>query len=263
MTGDEEPVATCTLRAGGMEVPTLVYRPEAGEPAPAGIALVTEAQGVNAFIRGVAARLAAEGFVVAVPDYYHGEGPADPEVLVDLAHLAELQAHIERLDFRQGSEDVLAAVDHLSEVEGVARVGVWGYCTGGTLAMLAACLDRRVAASVLYYPSQPTFHELSDRRPQHPLDLLWALRRPALLVIGADDPVWPPALREEVAARAARWGLPLEIEQYPGAGHAFASHFEDWHRPEATVASWDRSLAFVRRHLCDEGDRHRYDEGEM
>jgi carboxymethylenebutenolidase len=255
VNGDRGPAATLTLRAGRMAVPTLVYRPESGEPARAGIAVVTEAQGVNAFIRGVAAELAAEGFVVAVPDYYHGEGPADPEQLVDLAHLAELQEHIERLDFRQGVEDVLVAVDHLFEGEGVLRAGVWGYCTGGTLAMLGACLDRRVAASVLYYPSQPTFAALSDRHPQHPLDLLWALRRPALLVIGEDDPVWPPALRQEVAARAARWSLPLEVDLEPGAGHAFASHFEDWHRPEATAASWDRSLALVRRHLYDEGER--------
>ncbi len=254
MTGDRGPAAAPTLRAGGVEVPTLVYRPQGARPARAGIALVTEAQGVNAFIRGVAARLAAEGFVVAVPDYYHGEGPADPERLVDLAHLAELQAHIDQLDFRQGVEDVLAAVDHLFEVEGVSRAGVWGYCTGGTLAMLGACLDRRVAASVLYYPSQPTFHALSDRHPQHPLDLLWALRRPALLVVGADDPVWPPDLRQEVEARAARWSLPLEIELCPGAGHAFASHFEDWHRPEAAAVSWDRALAFVRRHLFGKGE---------
>jgi len=242
---------TRVLRAGGVDVPTLVYRPALdGATGPgAGIVLVTEAQGVNAFVRHVAGRLAAEGFVVAVPDYYHGAGPEDPEQLVDLAHLAELQAHIDQLDFRQGAEDALVALDHLLEGEGVGHAGVWGYCTGGTLALLAACLDRRVAASVLFYPSQPTFHELSDRHPQHPIDLLWALRRPALLVLGEEDSVWPPARRQEVAERVARWRLPVEIEVYPGAGHAFASHFEDWHRPEATAASWERSLAFARRHL--------------
>lgn len=254
MTGSAAPrPAAHHLEAAGVDVPTLVYRPVDGGPMVAGIALVTEAQGVNAFIRQVAGRLAAEGFVVAVPDYYHGHGPADPEQLVDLAHLPELQAHIDRLDFRQGSEDVVRAVDHLVEVEGVERAGVWGYCTGGTLAMLAACLDRRVAASVLYYPSQPTFHQLSERHPQHPIDLLWTLRRPTLLVVGDEDPVWPPALRQEVEARASRWGLPLEIDVQPGAGHAFASHFEDWHRPAATAAAWERSLAFVRRHLGAEG----------
>lgn len=239
----------CLLQAGDQEVPTLFFRPAA--EARAGIALVTEAQGLNAFIHGVAERLAGEGFVVAAPDYYHGRGPEDPELLVDLAHLSELQTFIDLIDFRQGSEDVLAAVDHLLDQEGVGRCGVWGYCTGGTLALMAACQSRRVSASVLYYPSQPTFHQLSERHPQHPIDMLWQLRRPALVVLGGDDPVWPEGLRREVLQRAARWRLPLELAVYPGAGHAFASHFEDWHRPEATAASWVRCLAFARRHLLE------------
>jgi carboxymethylenebutenolidase len=232
---------TVVLRAAGHDVPTLLYRPPGR--ATSGVVLGAEAQGVNAFIRDVAQRLCRRGHLVAVPDYYHGEGPEDPEVLVDLAHLAEIQAVIDQLDFRQGAEDQLAAVELLCDE--VPRVAVWGYCTGGTLSMLAACLDRRVDAAVLFYPSQPRFHDLGAARPQDPVDLIWQLRRPVLLIVGDEDAVWPPELRQEVAERFARWSIPFELAVYPGAGHAFAGHFEDWHRPHAAAASWERAVAFL------------------
>jgi carboxymethylenebutenolidase len=237
---------TVVLRAGDCDVPTVIYRPAGA--ASAGVVLGAEAQGVNRFIHDVARRLCELGYVVAIPDYYHGEGPEDPEVLVDLAHLAELQTIIEGLDFRQGTEDLLAAVAHL-RVE-VPRVAVWGYCTGGTLAMLAACLDRDVDAAVLFYPSQPRFHDLAPPRPQHAVDLIWQLRRPVLLLVGDEDAVWPPELRQEVSDRFDRWSIPFELEVYPGAGHTFAGHFEDWHRPEAAAASWSRAVAFLGRTLA-------------
>jgi hypothetical protein len=36
---------------------------------------------------------------------------------------------------------------------------------------------------------------------------------------------------------------------YGGAGHTFAGHFEDWHRPEAATAAMRRALAFVGERL--------------
>jgi carboxymethylenebutenolidase len=160
-----------------------------------------------------------------------------------------ITATIGRLDFRQGSEDMLAAVDHLKGPEGIEGVAVWGYCTGGTLAMLAACQGRQVDAAVLYYPSQPTFHELSATQPQHPVDLIWQLRNPVLLIVGDEDLVWPPELLRTVVERFEQWGIPLELRVYEGAGHTFAGHFEDWHRPAAAAESWVEALDFLDRTL--------------
>ncbi|MGA7418224.1 MAG: dienelactone hydrolase family protein [Acidimicrobiales bacterium] len=241
-------VESLALMVDGEEVDTIVCRPGEGTPR-AGIVLATEAQGVNDFIRGVGTRLAEHGYLAAIPDYYHGRGPEDPEALVDLAHFSEIERHIGGLDFRRGAEDVLVAVEHLRRHENMGSVAVWGYCTGGTLAMLAACLGRDVDAAVLFYPSQPVFHELSALRPSHPIDLIWQLRCPVLLLVGADDPIWPPDMLAEVAERFDRWSIPLETEVYVGAGHVFAGHFEDWHRPRAEADSWARALHFLARRL--------------
>jgi carboxymethylenebutenolidase len=148
---------------------------------------------------------------------------------------------------------MLAGVEYLRNREQVASVAVWGYCTGGTLSWLAAALGRDIDAAVLFYPSQPTFHELSARQPQHPVDVIWQIRCPVLLLVGDEDQVWPPDLVAEVGRRFATWSIPLETEVYPGAGHTFAGHFEDWHRPEAAAAAVRRALAFLEERIGGSG----------
>ena len=241
-------VATISLEVGGEAVPTVVCRPDRTPPRAA-VVLATEAQGVNNFIKGVGVELAAHGYVAVIPDYYHGAGPPDPEILVDIAHMGPLLDAIASLDFRRGAEDMLVGVAHAREHEQVSRVAVWGYCTGGTLSWLAAALGREVDAAVLFYPSQPTFHELSSTQPQNPIDMIWQIRCPVLLLVGDEDMVWPPELLTEVTQRFATWEIPLETAVYAGAGHTFAGHFEDWHRPDAAAQAMERALAFVDRHL--------------
>jgi carboxymethylenebutenolidase len=241
-------VETVRLSLDGDAVETVVCRPAEGSPR-AGVVVATEAQGVNNFIKEIGVTLAEAGYLAVIPDYYHGAGPADPEALIDLAHMGELLDAINSLDFRRGAEDMLAGVTYAREVEGLDAVAVWGYCTGGTLAWLAAELGRDVDAAVLSYPSQPTFHQLSATQPQHPIDMIWQMRCPTLLLVGDEDQVWPPELVDQVTRRFATWSIPLEVAVYPGAGHTFAGYFEDWHRPEAAADSLQRALGFLTTHL--------------
>ena len=93
---------------------TTCRRCSVGPPAAAprvGVAIATEAQGVNNFIKGVGVELAEHGYVSVIPDYYHGTGPEDPEILIDVAHMGPLLDAISSLDFRRGAEDMLAGVD--------------------------------------------------------------------------------------------------------------------------------------------------------
>jgi len=236
------------LEVDGENVETFVCRPSGTTPR-AGVVIATEAQGVNNFIKGVGVELAENGYLAVIPDYYHGRGPADPEILIDLAHLGPLQEAIDSLDFRRGAEDMLVGAGYLRSHEHIDSVAVWGYCTGGTLAWLAAALGRQIEAAVLFYPSQPTFHELSPTQPQHPIDMIWQIRCPVLLLVGDEDPVWPPDLVREVTQRFATWSIPLETEVYRGAGHTFAGHFEDWHRPDAAAEAMQRALTFLAEQL--------------
>ena len=237
---------TVTLDSGGKTLPTLVFTPDRPGPGPA-IVVSPEAFGINQFTRGVASRLCDAGYVVVVPDYYHGAGLADPENYTDFSEVFEF---MEALDFGQGAHDVMAAIDHaraMPEVD-AERVGVWGYCTGSTLAMMATSLDRRLAAAVWFFPSQPTFLELTPKRPVHALDLIWNISCPVLLIVGDQDELLVPVV-PEFRKRFEQWGVAYDIRIYPGAGHAFSAPVPPLRNDAADRASWSDAMAFVRRHL--------------
>ena len=224
----------------------LVLLPDGDGPHP-GVVLGCEAYGVNEFIREVGDRLRSRGYAVAIPDYYEGGGPTDREAYEDFTEVVE---HIGRLDFTRATRTLVRGVDELRETPGVdpARVAVWGYCTGATLAWLAAC-QRDVAAAVLYFPSQPTFGELGPNTPVHPIDLLWMLDCPTLFIYGDDDQVMPPELLADLHRRIERWDVPAEVRTYPGAGHAFTVPFGPLRNADAAATANRDADEFLERAL--------------
>lgn len=223
-----------------------ILLPHGAGPHP-GVVLGAEAYGVNSFILGTRRRLAGLGFAGVVPDYYHGDGPRDPEAYADFT---EVKEHIGHLDFAQGARDLAGAVDTLRAAPAVdaGRVCLWGYCTGATLAWLAAGMRGDLAAAVLFFPSQPVFGEHGPGTPADPMDLLWQLTCPALFLYGANDGVMPPARLAELRDRIGRWGVDADVRVYPGAGHAFTAPWGPFRHDEAATAAWDDAVAFLKKH---------------
>jgi carboxymethylenebutenolidase len=226
-------------------VPALAA-PAGRGPYPA-VVLGAEAYGINEFIRGVQERLVDLGYAAVVPDYYHGGGPLNPEAYDEFTEVVE---HIGRLDFTCGARDLAETVDAIRAQPQVdpGRVSLWGYCTGGTLAWLAACLRGDVAAAVLFFPSQPVFHELGPKTPVHPMDLVWQLTCPTLFLYGDKDPTMAPELLDDLRSRIDRWGAPAEVRSYAGAGHAFSAPWGPLRHAEADGAAWEDAVSFLRTH---------------
>lgn len=203
-----------------------------------------EAYGPNPFIAGVAARLEERGYITSTPDYYHGTGPKDVEAYDDFD---EVREHIGRLDFTAGARTLTSAIDEIRRRPDVdpSRVAVWGYCTGGTLAWLAACQRGDVACAVLFFPSQPVFHELGPKAPVSPIDLLWQLTCPTLFLYGDNDPVVPPDVLGQLRQRIGEWGVDAEIKIYPGAGHSFSAPWGPMRHDDADRRSWADATAFL------------------
>jgi len=242
---------TITLKTfDGAETSAFVAEPEGPGRFPA-VAFGAEAMGPNRFGRRTASDLAALGYVTVTPDYYRGRGPSRPD---DYTDFTEVMAAIGELDFRAATFDVLAGLDWARAQANVdaKRVALWGYCTGATLTMLGASLDRGVAATVLFFPSQPTFDALTPKRPVHAIDLIWAIRTPVLLISGDRDAILPPAMLDEIRSRFERSGGRYESRLYTGAGHAFSADAPHMRNEAAATASWGEATDFLRRHLGSE-----------
>jgi carboxymethylenebutenolidase len=226
----------------------LLILPSGPGPHP-GVVLAAEAFGVNDFMREVAERLAAAGYAALLPDYYRGVGPKNGESYDDFTEVME---HIGRLDFTRAARDIADGVDLLRANPSIdpARVATWGYCTGGTLAWLAACQRGDIAATVLFFPSQPWFAELGPSTPVHPVDLLWMLECPSLFIYGDQDAVMPAEQLADLRARIAQWSVPAEVRIYPGGGHAFSAPWGPLRHEPSDVASWADAMEFLGTHLA-------------
>ncbi|MCW2524449.1 MAG: dienelactone hydrolase family protein [Frankiales bacterium] len=246
-TDVQESAVELTSRYAGT-VPALVFRPTGDGPYPA-VVIGVEAYGINDFGRRVAASLAHRGYVVVVPDYYRGHGLKDPENYLDFT---EVMGAIDGLDFTAGAHDQLAAIDYAAGLDYVDadRIAVWGYCTGGTLSLLAAELSDRIAAAVLFFPSQPTFPELNRSRPVNAIDLLWAIRCPVLVIYGDQDDIMPAAGIADLRERFTRWGVDHEIRVYAGAGHAFSAPVAPLRNDAADRLAWPDAVGFLDSHLA-------------
>lgn len=223
---------TVEFEVGGETVRAYLALP-ASISARGGAVVAHEWWGLNDQIRGVADRLAGEGYASIVPDLYRGEVAEDPE-----------KAHELMRGLQEGrATDILrAAASYLQRTEEAAgtKAAVIGFCMGGRLALLAAIGGREVAGAVMFY-GQPVVEK----------ERLGPLSVPVLGLFGAEDRgISVSDVRAfESAAKAA--GKQVETHLYPGAGHAFFNETRPSYNRDAAADAWKRTLAFLDRTLRD------------
>lgn len=193
----------------------------------AAVILIQEWWGITDHIRDIAGRYAKEGYICVAPDLYRGKVAKDSEEASRLMH---------DLDTVDGLETISEAIVK-SRGFGAQKIGITGYCMGGTFALRAACEMSELAAAAPFYGDIPEEKVLAK------------LNVPAMFFAGSRDN-WITPEKVEVLKKAAReYNLPLEVVSYD-ADHAF---FNDT-RPEVYDASaakdaWQRVLAHFRKYL--------------
>ena len=207
----------------------------AGE-AKAAIIVIQEIFGVNPGIRRKAEDWAAQGYLAIAPDMFWRFAPrfeADPDIKQELDHAMEIRT---QFDLDASARDVEAAIRY-ARGQGVAKVGVVGFCAGGSVAYLAATRTD-ADASVGYYGRQIVDH----------LGEAHAIARPLLLHFGDADSSIPPEMRAQV--RQALGANPrVTIHDYAGAGHGFASTFGKRRNEQAAAVADARTEEFFADYL--------------
>jgi carboxymethylenebutenolidase len=129
------------------------------------------------------------------------------------------------------------------------RIGALGFCIGGMYALMAACEDMGLAASVDYYGSV-RYASLSPTKPRSPLDYVAQLRAPLLGHFGTFDRLISVADLDALETTLQGSGKSYELYRYRGAPHAFDEDFRPAvFRPVAAAVAAQRTLTFLDWHL--------------
>lgn len=228
---------TVAVPTEGGDVPLHVWLPPTGHGP--GILLVQEIFGVSDYVRQRATDLAEQGYVVAVPELYWrlGAEGALPEDAPDL--LERAMATAQQLDPEVAVTDTVASLAALRDLDAVdGPVGLVGFCWGGSVAFATAA-QTSVDALVSFYGSALPAQ----------LDLVPAVTAPSLHHFGEADSFIPMEKVRAVQDALQAGPAPLEFHLYPGADHAFDNPKPAFFHAEASALAWQRTLAFLRRHL--------------
>lgn len=224
--------------------------------APRGALIVIhEIWGLVDHIKNVADRFAAEGYLVIAPDILSGAGvsPRVGQELHDLAMSTDEEKRTEaqpilREKLAASREpaygawavgQLMSAVDYLATQPRIEeRIGVVGFCFGGSYSFALAAADPRIRAAVPFYGSPPEATEVGG--------ITAAIRA---FYGGLDERLM--ASLPDVTTAMADAGIDFEAKVYAGARHAFFNDTNSLtYDASAAADSWQRALAFLGEALA-------------
>jgi carboxymethylenebutenolidase len=227
-----------------------IFEPAGAGPWPA-VVVYMDAFGIRADLDVMATRLAAAGYVVAVPNLYHRSGtfpPFDPAlVAAGGAERERFMGMIRSIDGDMVMRDTEAVIAHLDTRSTVrpGPLGTVGYCMGGGYALRAAgVFPTRVAAAASFHGGS-----LATDRPDSPHQLAPHMHARVYVGVAGIDPGFTDEQRQRLDASLREAGVNYEIEIYEGAQHGFAVHNHRVYDREASERHWKRLLALFEAEL--------------
>ena len=205
------------------------YVAEPSAKARAGVLVIPEVFGVNSHIKQTADGYAADGYLAVSPAMFdraqrnYDTGYSQPEIQAGVAIM-------QKLDWKQSMLDVEAAI---GEAMKAGKVGIVGYCYGGTVAWVAAARASGLACSVPYYGGG--MHGLIKEQPKVPV----------MCNFGETDQSPTLAQAKEIVAAHPE----ISAHFYAGAGHGFNCDQRGSWNAEAAKLARSRTLEFFRKHL--------------
>lgn len=214
-----------------------VAYPERKEKAPV-VLVIHEIYGLTDWIRAVADRLAAEGFIAIAPDMLTGRGPGGGGTQ-KFASRDDVVRAVREITPAQ----VTAALDAASRYgralpAATGKIATIGFCWGGGQSFDYATARPDLDAAVVYYGASPDAAVLA------------AVRAPVLGLYGEDD-ARVNATVGPAEARMKELGRDFLTATYPGAGHGFlrAQDGRDGANLSAALKAWPATVEFLKKHL--------------
>jgi carboxymethylenebutenolidase len=218
------------IPAGQEKIAGYLVKPSGKGPFPA-LVLVHEWWGLNDQIKGIADRLAGEGYVALAVDLYGGRVATD----ADQAHM--LMAGLSddnAVRFLQSGFDYLQSQPDVQK----DRIGSIGWCMGGGYSLLLALNQPKLAACVMFYGRVVLNQEKVK-----------SLNCPVLGLFGEKDQAITPMDAMQFKKMGEVLGKDIEVYEYKDAGHGFFNETGKNYNAEASKDAWSKTIPFLAKNL--------------
>ena len=233
--------------AGGGTMRLHLFRPAIEGRFP-GVLLFSEIYQVTAPIRRLAAMLAGNGYVVAVPEVSHEYESAGTVLAYDQAGTDRGNALKFAKPVAAYDADAAAGLTALADHPACnGQLATFGVCLGGHLAYRAA-LDPRVKAAAGFYATDVHSGSLGEGRNDDSLARMADLNAEMMFVWGRQDPHVPFEGREIIRARLEAVGARYEWHEVNGQ-HAFLRDEGPRYDPALFLQAIGWTLALFQRAL--------------
>lgn len=236
--------------ASGVSDSALFY-PEGRGTWPA-VLVWTDILGLRPVFREMGRRLAAEGYVVLVPNPFYRnakapvvDGTFDFSRPEDRAKVMPLAAAL-TADANIGDAKAYTAfLDQQAQTDKSKKMGVQGYCMGGPLAFrTAASVAERIGAVA-------TFHGggLVTDKPDSPHLMIPQMKAEALCCVADNDDKRDPTVKDKLKEAFAAAHLKATVEVFEGCNHGWTVRGSQVYNEAGAERAWAEGAALYKRNL--------------
>lgn len=230
----------------GDEINAYVARPAGSGPFP-GVVLVHHLPGWDEWYWEATRRFAQHGYAAICPNLYHRHGHGTPEDVAAVVRAAGGVSDDQVVGDLQGAIRWLKSQPYSN-----GKVALFGTCSGGRHAFLAACrLGDEVDAVVECWGGRVVQapDELTPMQPVSPNSLTAQLTAPLLGIYGNEDRSPTPEQVNQHESELRSAGKDFEFHRYDGAGHGFFYYDRAAYRQEQAVDGWNTIWEWLPKHL--------------
>ena len=207
--------------------------------------------GLRPVFREMGRRLAAQGYVVLVPNPYYRarkapvvEGAFDFNSKDDMARIRKFREGLTDAMVDRDSAAYVKYLDSRPQTDRRRKMGVQGFCMSGPIAFrTAAVRPDRIGAVATFHPGA-----LVTDKPSSPHLLIPKSRAAYLVIIAKNDAEKMPKEKPDLDAAFARAHRPAKVE-ISSANHGWTVAGSQTYDEKEAERAWAELLPFYRAHL--------------
>ena len=223
------------VKIGDYNMPVYQARPATGSNFPI-ILVISEIWGVHEWVKDCTRRFAKQGYCAVAPELFQREGGVGQ--IPDIQAILKIVLAVPR---KQLLGDITAADEWAKKQPGARadRVGVTGWCWGGSTVYQVAATNPDIKAAVAWYgpPARPY---PDSPNPVTGFDVVKDIKAPFLGLYGAKDQSPTPADATKFGDLLKQTNKNAEVVIYPGAGHGFFADYRPSYNATAAADAWKR-----------------------